>query len=725
MIRKNLIYSDGTADYRCPEEIDEKQTAILTIRVGKDDADKVVLVYYRDPDPVEFDMVKTSSDELFDFYSVRIVALYSLFRYSFRVIKGDEIVCYARGGVTEEPYAHAFRISAGFHVPAWLKGAVMYQIFIDRFRNGDSGTDVLTREYIYIGKPVTRIADWNTLPSAMDVRHFYGGDFTGILEKLDYLRHLGVEVIYLNPVFVSPSNHKYDCQDYDHIDPHLTVIPYDGLRTLPASATDNEKATRYRMRTADPRNLEASDRYFADFVKKAHSLGMRVILDGVFNHCGSFHKWFDKEKIYEKHGNYPPGAYSSKTSPYRSYFTFRDPDGWPDNETYDGWWGQPTLPKLNYEDSRDLQDEILRIAEKWVSEPFCCDGWRLDVAADLGHSESFNHKFWRRFRRRVKRANPEAVIIAEHYGDPTSWLEGDQWDTVMNYDAFMEPVSWFLTGMEKHSDSASPELFGNGRAFFDSMKANMERMQTASLYSAMNELSNHDHSRFMTRTNRCTGRLDSAGSKAAEEGIRPGIFRQGVVMQMTWPGAPTFYYGDEAGVCGWTDPDSRRTYPWGHENLELIEFCRYMVELRNLCPAFRNGSLVELAAEDGFIAYGRFLRKRDRTGENVRAAARETGAKCSGVVLINTSASEREVSVDVAPAGVSGRDRIVRAMLATEEGYNAGQVEILLADGMLSLTMPPVSAMVFTAEEKPVEQEKEQEKDPEKKPEKRTENGSV
>ena len=157
------------------------------------------------------------------------------------------------------------------------------------------------------------------------------------------------------------------------------------------------------------------------------------------------------------------------------------------------------------------------------------------VYMDLGRSAGMNHQFWRDFRAAVKEANPEAVMIAEHYGSPYDWLKGDQWDTVMNYDAFMEPLSWFLTGMEKHSDEENPALFGDGCAFFEAMRYHMSEMPTASVQCAMNELSNHDHSRFMTRTNRRVGRLASAGAKAAEEGISYGIFRQGVVMQMTWP----------------------------------------------------------------------------------------------------------------------------------------------------------------------------------------------
>lgn len=154
-------------------------------------------------------------------------------------------------------------------------------------------------------------------------------------------------------------------------------------------------------------------------------------------------------KIYHANGGYEDGAFLSKESPYRSFFGFQDENGWPDNTSYEGWWDYDTLPKLNYEGSEELYDYILGIAAKWVSAPYYVDGWRLDVAADLGHSSEFNHKFWRDFRKAVKTANPEALILAEHYGDPKDWLEkGDQWDTVMNYDAFMEPLTWFLTGME-------------------------------------------------------------------------------------------------------------------------------------------------------------------------------------------------------------------------------------------------------------------------------------
>lgn len=210
--------------------------------------------------------------------------------------------------------------------------------------------------------------------------------------------------------------------------------------------------------------------------------------------------------------------------------------------------------------------------KKWVSPPYNADGWRLDVAADLGHSQEYNHLFWKKFRNVVKEANPEALILAEHYGDPKDWLQGDQWDSVMNYDAFMEPMTWFLTGMEKHSDEYKDYMLGNIENYENTMTHYMASFATSSLQCAMNQLSNHDHSRFLTRTNHKVGRAANLGTQAASEGVNKGIMKEAVVIQMTWPGAPTLYYGDEAGLCGFTDPDNRRTYPWGKEDKVLIRF---------------------------------------------------------------------------------------------------------------------------------------------------------
>ena len=314
-------------------------------------------------------------------------------------------------------------------------------------------------------------------------------------------------------------------------------------------------ATKYIKRVTDPANLKASDELFAALCREIHRRGMKIILDGVFNHCGSFNKWLDRERIYEDQPGYEKGAYVDANSPYHSFFKFNNEHAWPYNEFYDGWWGHTTLPKLNYEDSPELFNYIMEIGKKWVSPPYSVDGWRLDVAADLGHSQEYNHNFWKQFRKEVKSVNPDAIILAEHYGDATSWLRGDEWDTVMNYDAFMEPVSWFLTGMEKHSDEFREDLLGNGEVFASAMRYHMAGFMGASLLSAMNELDNHDHSRFLTRTNHMVGRVAQLGSFAAGVNVVPAVLRSAVVIQMTFIGAPTLYYGDEAGVVGFTDPD--------------------------------------------------------------------------------------------------------------------------------------------------------------------------
>ena len=624
-------------------------------------------------------MKKTESDREFDYYAVELTMGEEPFYYYFEVASGLLHVFFDRYGVSKERRdAYRFCIIPGFSTPEWSKGAVMYQILVDRFYNGDPANDVLTDEYYYIQTPSKKMEDWNQCPSDFSVGEFYGGDLEGVRQKLNYLQNLGVEVIYFNPLFVSPSNHKYDIQDYDHIDPHYGKIVVDEGELLQSGTTDNSRATRYVNRVTNRENLEASNAFFAELVREIHARGMKVILDGVFNHCGSFNKWLDREKIYHANGGYEDGAFLSKESPYRSFFGFRDENGWPDNTSYEGWWDYDTLPKLNYEGSEELYDYILGIAAKWVSAPYHVDGWRLDVAADLGHSSEFNHKFWRDFRKAVKTANPEALILAEHYGDPKDWLEkGDQWDTVMNYDAFMEPLTWFLTGMEKHSDEYIPEKKGKVDDFEGAMRHFMASFQTSQLQCAMNELSNHDHSRFLTRTNGTAGRVETHGSEAAEYGVNFGIFREAVVVQMTWPGAPTVYYGDEAGVCGFTDPDNRRTYPWGKEDVVLVDFHRDMIRIHKENEALRTGSLKLLQGEKDILCYGRFNRTQQF------------------VVILNNSDEKKEITKEVWSIGIPKNCKMERLIITTEAGYSLMPKEYEVEDGRITVTLLPHSAAVL------------------------------
>ncbi len=324
----------------------------------------------------------------------------------------------------------------------------------------------------------------------------------------------------------------------------------------------------------------------------------------------------------------------------------------------------------------------MRIAAKWVSPPYNADGWRLDVAADLGHSPEFNHYFWKEFRKAVRNANPEAIVLAEHYGSPRDWLNGKEWDTVMNYDAFMEPVTWFLTGMQKHSDDYRGDLYGNADSFMGAMRHHMASFTTPSLQIAMNELSNHDHSRFLTRTNKKVGRINTLGPEAANQGINKAVMREAVVIQMTWPGAPTIYYGDEAGVCGFTDPDNRRSYPWGNEDHELIRFHKEMIRIHKEYEEIRTGSLKYIDGDYNILGYGRFSRR------SVIA------------VMINNNDHEVTREVSVWHLGIPKESVLKSLMFTSADGFSTETHEYPVVAGKLNITLPATSAIVLHYERK-------------------------
>lgn len=674
VINRRALFSDVSGDYRIPPEPEANSEVILKFRTSVYNADEVWVIV----DNNRIKMEKTERDSLFDYYAASIKVGETKMYYYFEIHNGKTVCYYNQIGVIKElnPY-YNFQIMPGFTTPDWAKGSVMYQIFTERFCNGDKSNDVLDDEYAYINQHVHRVTDFNKYPDAMDVREFYGGDLQGVWDKLDYLQELGIEVIYFNPLFVSPSNHKYDTQDYDYIDPHFGVIIEDEGELLSQGDMDNSHAGRYICRVTSKKNLEASNEFFARLVDEIHRRGMKVIMDGVFNHCGSFNKWLDREGIYNASAeNYESGAYRVYNSPYHDFFKFFN-DTWPNNQSYDGWWGHDTLPKLNYEGSAKLEEYIIGIGKKWVSPPYNVDGWRLDVAADLGYSGEYNHLFWKKFRKAVKEANPQAIILAENYGDSYDWLQGDEWDTIMNYDAFMEPVTWFLTGMQKHSDEYIHDKLGNAEYFFGAMHHNMARMGGQSVAIAMNELSNHDHSRFLTRTNRTVGRTASRGPEAAGYGIDKAVFKEAVVIQMTWPGAPTVYYGDEAGLCGWTDPDNRRGYPWGREDWELIDFHRDLIAIHKNNEVLKTGSYKRLYGEYNIIAYGRFNRND------------------AIVIIINNNDDEKRVLIPVWEIGLTNDDDMEQIFVSHNSGYSTEHLGYRVYNGCLDIGLREKSAVIL------------------------------
>ena len=247
----------------------------------------------------------------------------------------------------------------------------------------------------------------------------------------------------------------------------------------------------------------------------------------------------------------------------------------------------------------------------------------------------------------------------------------------MNYDAFMEPLTWFLTGMEKHSDEYRQDLCGNADNFVGAMRHFMASMLTPSLQVAMNELSNHDHSRFLTRTNHKAGRVAQLGTEAAEKDVNKAILREAVIMQMTWIGAPTIYYGDEAGLCGFTDPDNRRTFPWGNEDKELQAFHKEVIRIHKEEKPLKKGSIKLLASDENLLAYGRF-----EADEQI-------------VVVVNNSDELRTVTVPVWYAGIEMEGRMKRLIYSYENGYTTEYDEYIVQDGEIVLNMGSHSAIIL------------------------------
>jgi neopullulanase len=415
--------------------------------------------------------------------------------------------------------------------PDWASEAIFYQIFPDRFARSEQ-----------VRKP-SNLEPWDSAPT----RHgFKGGDLLGVAEHLDYLQDLGVTAIYLNPVFTSTANHRYHTHDYYQVDPILGGN--EALRTL---------------------------------LDRAHQRGMRVILDGVFNHASR--SFFQFNHIAE---NGPASPYVDwfivKKYPLRPYHAPRGQHG------YESWWNLPALPKLNVA-TPAVREFLWDVACHWIE--LGVDGWRLDVPADID-----DDVFWREFRRRVKAVNPEAYIVGEIWGDARRWLQGDQFDAVMNY-LFTRACLGFFVGENLWQE----EVARTGYHRIDALDAGAfagEMQRVLTLYPRTvtevqyNQLGSHDTPRFKTL---------ARGDNSA--------YRLATLCQMTIPGAPSIYYGDEIGLDGRHDPECRSAFPWDEDqwDQELRDYVRRCIALRKAHPSLRRGELTWLFAEQGVVAYGRRL----------------------------------------------------------------------------------------------------------------------
>jgi cyclomaltodextrinase len=452
-----------------------------------------------------------------------------------------------------------------YKTPDWLKRSVVYQIFPDRFCRGDMDSfeghgrkNIIRREWGDM--PYYKAEQFGGEYLSND---FFGGNLDGVRKKLPYLKELGITAIYLNPIFTAYSNHKYDTGDYESIDP---MFGDNGL--------------------------------FECLCKEAEERGIRVILDGVFNHTGSDSKYFNKD------GTYPTvGAYQSEDSPYFGWYKFtKHPD------EYECWWGIKTLPAVN-ENEPSFVDYSLTapdaIIKKWLH--LGASGWRLDVADELPS------EFIKTMRREVKSAKEDAVIIGEvwedasnkiSYGEQREYLLGEELDSVMNY-PFRRAVVDFACGVI------------DAQSFADRAMSQKENYPREAFYAMLNMLSTHDVERILTvlggglqshqlsKDERASFVLDEAALDLAKKRLENVL-----LLQMTVPGVPCIYYGDEAGMEGFEDPLNRRTYPWGSEDSDVMSLYRRMIQLRRTNSIFVDGDYEIIYAYKACLAYARSTKSR-------------------------------------------------------------------------------------------------------------------
>lgn len=445
-----------------------------------------------------------------------------------------------------------FRLNPHYQPVYWLWSQVFYQIFPDRFYDADPSNNVRTAEYYYDGKPVIA-KTWGELPDkSQGAREFYGGDLEGIRQKLDYLEDLGISGIYLNPIFTSPSSHKYDTVDYYAIDPHLGT-----------------KET------------------FAALCHDLRKRNMRLILDAVVNHTSERHPWFDR---YGEHG--AKGAYHSSESETREFYVFHSDD----RESYHGWYGVKTLPVLNYQ-SETLQDIVYRrddaILRYWMRPPYLIDGWRFDVIHMLGEGTgaSNNAHYVRHFRKTLREENPQALVLGEHFFEASKWLQGDQEDSAMNYYGFTQPLWAFLAGKDVRGHRLSIEA----RDFAYLLSRARTRLPFAIQLSQFNLLGSHDTPRFLNF-------LDGDSK----------LMKLAISFLFCYIGIPCIYYGDEIGLAGGPDPDCRRTFPWDEQlwDKDLRHHFKTLIDFRKSSKVVQEGDFLSLYAHKDVYAFARSLGKK-------------------------------------------------------------------------------------------------------------------
>lgn len=654
MSSEAVLHDSRDPFFRSPRGAVSCQTCVtLRLAVSPDDQpDEVVLRLWRDHGGEELiPMAPAGTRNGWLIYETSITTPSSpgIIWYCFRLASPSRVYYYgdnaaALGGIGRQydVLPPSFQITVyrrDFTVPAWFKHGIIYQIFPDRFYNGNADGRVTG------AKPGSLIhAHWDNTPfyirdvgSGHIVAYdFFGGNLLGIIKKLPYLAELGVTVLYLNPVFASPSNHRYDVADYRQIDSMLG---------------DND--------------------LFAKLCQAARAHGMAIVLDGVFSHTGSDSVYFNKN------GTYPGvGAYQSPASPYFRWYRFRrHPDD------YECWWGIDTLPNVNelepsYLDFMVTGDDS--VVKYWLK--LGAKGWRLDVADELPD------EFIRQLRQAVKAVDADAVIIGEvwedasrkiSYGALRAYLSGDELDSVMNY-PFRAAVIGFLLG---HFTAAQAQ---------QQLASLWENYPPEHFYAAMNLLGSHDTPRILTVLGEAPPPEAMSAAAQAKYRLpadkrRLGISRLklAVLWQMTFPGIPSVYYGDEAGVEGYADPFNRGPFPWGREDGELLAWHQKLINLRRRHAVLQSGEWLPLATGNDDV-YG-FVRRITGGCDIFGRPARDNTA----IVLINRSLS---APADVTlPAGQwTSASTLVDVL--------AGEQDLPLTHGATTIHLPPLSGKLLLSD---------------------------
>ena len=512
--------------------------------------------------PVE--LRKYAETDRFAFWGVQVEFRANVAKFSFAATTEDNLNLYlGTSGIANfispsEKWIYDSSIYQRHSIPDWVYGSVMYQVFPERFANGKSEIN-----------PENTV-EWGSVPTRLD---FQGGDLYGVIDKLDHIESLGVNILYLNPIFLSGSTHKYDSWDHFKVDP--TLGGDDGLRDLISNCHD--------------RNIKVILDCSLNHVHPRHFAFQDIVKNGENSEYKNWFTIFDYpvRLIHRPHlyANTYKVGWDGNEEEYKRYLekTFdetkvpvevRDDDGPIVEPSYKAWWGVPDMPKVNFE-SKEARQWALDVTKHWI-ENFDIDGWRMDVAKELDFS------FWKEFRDIAHKANKDTLLISEIFGDTSQWLQGDRFDGTMNY-SFREAMTDYF---------ATKRI--NNKEFADSL-ANLYSMYSfEALSSCQNLLSSHDVKRFL---NRC-------GNE--EDGILGAIF-----LQATFPGIAGIYYGDEIGLGGADDPFNREPFPWHSEeswNSTILDYTKKLMNIKKSSSIFKYGRFELLDDNEQFVAFRRILK---------------------------------------------------------------------------------------------------------------------